>query len=239
MQQMSNPHQHTISYVLYVCAVSEWHVDGEKKNRTRGEEAGGEKRCYSRQGRWGREEVGRVGGKRRKTGGDEVKRREVEHKIMEEKGRWRDSEGESEGGLDARGGWERYKHWGWAARRDVEKQMGLLRKRERKDERGGGQLQRSKPSWCLAWHNLCQHNNVSRKPGWQTTGMRVQRGEERKGGGVRDGRQEKGWVRWCEGTQRRREAVWLKQREVRAQHRGTAEEHSGFCGKRHVIRLKR
>lgn len=34
-----------------------------------------------------REEVGRLGGIRRKTGGDEVKRQEMERKIMEEKGR--------------------------------------------------------------------------------------------------------------------------------------------------------
>lgn len=192
MQQMSKIHTNTLfhTFYMYVLWVSDTWTG--KRRTERGERKQEEKKgVIAVKEDEDREEVGRLGGTRRKTGGDEVKRREMERKIMEEKGRWRDSEGESEGGLDARGGWERYKHWGRAARRDVEKQMGLLRKRERKDERGGGQLQRSKPSWCLAWHKLCQHNNVSRKPGWQTTGMSVQRGEERKGGGVRDGRQEK------------------------------------------------
>lgn len=192
MQQMSKIHTNTLfhTFYMYVLWVSDTWTG--KRRTERGERKQEEKKgVITVMEDEDREEVGRLGGTRRKTGGDEVKRREMERKIMEEKGRWRDSEGESEGGLDARGGWERYKHWGGAARRDVEKQMGLLWKRERKDERGGGQLQRSKPSWCLAWHKLCQHNNVSRKPGWQTTGMSVQRGKERKGGGVRDGRQEK------------------------------------------------
>lgn len=62
-------------------------MDGEKKNR-KGERKQEEKKgVIAVKEDEDREKVGRLGGTRRKPGGDEVKRREMERKIMEEKGR--------------------------------------------------------------------------------------------------------------------------------------------------------